>query len=561
MEANTKDALFDLKFYEWEKKYKDKTFLRQPFGDQWEEYTWGEVGQHARKLATGLQSLGLRENAHIGLISKNCREWIIADLAIMMAGYISVPFFPTLTSKEINTLLNFGDVDLLFAGKVEDWEEQKKGVPADLPIIAFPHYQGCSKIDEGHQWQAFIDQFEALEQPHQPKLSDTWTIIFTSGTTGNPKGVVLDYNANQKTSELNYEENPFNIDFNGQNDFFSYLPLNHIAERVVVEFAAYRFGGTISFAESLDTFAQNLQDTQPTVFFAVPRIWTKFQMGILAKLPQEKLDKVLKSPLLSWIIKRKLKKTLGLGRARSIVSGAAPMLDSQRSWFRSIGIAIYNGYGMTENCAVSTLLKDSVTNKPGSVGIAQPMVDIKIDPDTNEILMRGPFVMKGYYKQPELTAEVLKDGWLHTGDQGHLDEEGYLFITGRVKDLFKTSKGKYIEPLILESHFADITAFEQICVVGLGLPQPLCLGVLSEVGLAQSKEDLKQDLSERLTLVNNEVPGYKRIATMVVVKEAWTVENGLTTPTLKIKRNQVDKKYEEKYREWHDVEDTVLFEA
>ena len=561
MEANTKDALFDLKFYEWEKKYKDKTFLRQPFGDQWEEYTWGEVGQHARKLATGLQSLGLRENAHIGLISKNCREWIIADLAIMMAGYISVPFFPTLTSKEINTLLNFGDVDLLFAGKVEDWEEQKKGVPADLPIIAFPHYQGCSKIDEGHQWQAFIDQFEALEQPHQPKLSDTWTIIFTSGTTGNPKGVVLDYNANQKTSELNYEENPFNIDFNGQNDFFSYLPLNHIAERVVVEFAAYRFGGTISFAESLDTFAQNLQDTQPTVFFAVPRIWTKFQMGILAKLPQEKLDKVLKIPLLSWIIKRKLKKTLGLGRARSIVSGAAPMLDSQRSWFRSIGIAIYNGYGMTENCAVSTLLKDSVTNKPGSVGIAQPMVDIKIDPDTNEILMRGPFVMKGYYKQPELTAEVLKDGWLHTGDQGHLDEEGYLFITGRVKDLFKTSKGKYIEPLILESHFADITAFEQICVVGLGLPQPLCLGVLSEVGLAQSKEDLKQELSERLTLVNKEVPGYKRIATMVVVKEAWTVENGLTTPTLKIKRNQVDKKYEEKYREWHDVEDTVLFEA
>ena len=561
MEANTNDALFDLKFYEWEKKYKDKTFLRQPFGNQWEEYTWGEVGQQARKLATGLQSLGLRENAHIGLISKNCREWIIADLAIMMAGYISVPFFPTLTSKEINTLLNFGDVDLLFAGKVEDWEEQKKGVPADLPIIAFPHYQGCSKIDEGHQWQAFIDQFEALEQPHQPKLSDTWTIIFTSGTTGNPKGVVLDYNANQKTSELNYEENPFNIDFNGQNDFFSYLPLNHIAERVVVEFAAYRFGGTISFAESLDTFAQNLQDTQPTVFFAVPRIWTKFQMGILAKLPQEKLDKVLKIPLLSWIIKRKLKKTLGLGRARSIVSGAAPMLDSQRSWFRSIGIAIYNGYGMTENCAVSTLLKDTVTNKPGSVGIAQPMVDIKIHPDTNEILMRGPFVMKGYYKQPELTAEVLKDGWLHTGDQGHLDEEGYLFITGRVKDLFKTSKGKYIEPLILESHFADITAFEQICVVGLGLPQPLCLGVLSEVGLAQSKEDLKQELSERLTLVNNEVPGYKRIATIVVVKEAWTVENGLTTPTLKIKRNQVDKKYEEKYREWHDVEDTVLFEA
>ena len=532
METNTNDALFEFQFYQWEKKYKDKTFLKQPFGDTWEEYTWGEVGQKARKLATGLQSLGLRENAHIGLISKNCREWIIADLAIMMAGYISVPFFPTLTSKEINTLLNFGDVDLLFAGKVEDWEEQKKGVPADLPIIAFPHYKGCSKIEEGHQWHAFIDQFEALEHPHQPKLSDTWTIIFTSGTTGNPKGVVLDYNANQKTSELNYEENPFNIDFKGQNDFFSYLPLNHIAERVVVEFAAYRFGGTISFAESLDTFAQNLQDAQPTVFFAVPRIWTKFQMGILAKLPQEKLDKILKIPILSWIIKRKLKKTLGLGRARSIVSGAAPMLDSQRTWFRKIGIDIFNGYGMTENCAVSTLLNDKVTNKPGSVGIAQPMVEIKIDEASNEILMRGPFVMQGYYKQPELTNEVLKNGWLHTGDQGYLDEEGYLFITGRVKDLFKTSKGKYIEPLTLESYFADITDFEQICVVGLGLPQPLCLAVLSEVGLAKSKETLEKELSKRLEAVNKEVPGYKRIATMVVVKEPWTVENGLTTPVM-----------------------------
>ena len=560
MQANSDKTLFELHFYQWEKKHKDKTFLKQPFGDTWEEYTWGEVGQKARKLATGLQSLGLRENAHIGLISKNCREWIIADLAIMMAGYISVPFFPTLTSKEINTLLNFGDVDLLFAGKVEDWEEQKKGVPADLPIIAFPHYKGCSKIEEGHQWHAFIDQFDALEHPHQPKLSDTWTIIFTSGTTGNPKGVVLDYNANQKTSELNYEENPFNIDFKGQNDFFSYLPLNHIAERVVVEFAAYRFGGTISFAESLDTFAQNLQDAQPTVFFAVPRIWTKFQMGILAKLPQEKLDKILKIPILSWIIKRKLKKSLGLGRAKTTVSAAAPMLDSQRKWFRKIGIDIFNAYGMTENCAVSTLLNDKVTNKPGSVGIALPMVEIKIDEASNEILMRGPFVMQGYYKQPELTNEVLKDGWLHTGDQGHLDEEGYLFITGRVKDLFKTSKGKYIEPLTLESYFADITDFEQICVVGLGLPQPLCLAVLSEVGATKSKEALEKQLRQHLELVNIKVLRFQKISTIVIVKEPWTVENGLTTPTLKIKRNQVDKKYEENYTAWHNDKAAVLFE-
>ena len=561
MSNQTNAALFDFKFYEWEKRFKDKPFLRQPFGDTWEEYTWGEVGQYARKLATGLRSLGLRENAHIGLISKNCREWIIADLAIVMAGYISVPFFPNLNAKEINTLLEFGDVDLLFVGKVEDWDEQKNGVPKGIPIISFPTYSGHSNITEGHQWFDFINQFEPLQNPNQPKLEDTWTIIYTSGTTGNPKGVVLNYLANEKTAVLTLESNPLKIDFNGKNDFFSYLPLNHIAERIVVEYAVFRFGGTISFAESLDTFAQNLQDVQPTVFFAVPRIWTKFQMGILSKIPQEKLDKLIKIPVLSWLLKRKFKKALGLSRARAIVSGAAPMLESQRTWFRKLGILITNGYGMTENCAITSQLDARFSHKPGSVGLPQPEVEVKIDPETSEILMRGPFVMKEYYKQPELTAEVLKDGWLHTGDQGHVDEDGFLFITGRVKDMFKTSKGKYIEPLILESYFADILEFEQICVAGLGLPQPIFLVVLSEIGKSKSKEALTLFLNQRLEEVNEQLAGYKKISTIIVVNDEWTVENGLTTPTLKIKRNQVDKKYENNYEAWHKDTATVLFES
>lgn len=554
------DAPFDFKFYEWEEKFKDKTYLRQPFGDSWEEYTWGEVGQYARKLATGLRSLGLRENAHIGLISKNCREWIIADLAIMMAGYISVPFFPTLNAKEINTLLTFGDVDLLFAGKVENWEEQKEGVPQGLPIIAFPTYSSHSNITEAHQWYDFINQFDPLQTPHIPKLTDTWTIIFTSGTTGNPKGVVLDYLANSKTELLTLESNPMKIDFEGNNDFFSYLPLNHIAERIVVEFASFRFGGTISFTEGLEVFAKNLSDVQPTVFFAVPRIWTKFQMGILSKIPQEKLSKLLKIPVVSWVLKRKFKKTLGLSRARAIISGAAPMLETQRAWFREVGIPITNGYGMTENSAITSQLDARITDRPGSVGIAQPEVDIKIDTETSEILMRGPFVMKGYYKQPELTAEVLKDGWLHTGDQGYLDKDGFLYITGRVKDMFKTSKGKYIEPLVLESYFADIVEFEQICVAGLGLPQPILLAVLSDIGKAKSKEKISSFLNERLEAVNEQLDGYKKISTIIIVKEEWTVENGLTTPTLKIKRNNVANKYKDNYTNWQNDRATIIFE-
>jgi len=557
---NNTDTL-ELKFYECEKKLYNRPFLKQPFGNKWEIYTWGEVGHLARKLAAGLKSLGLRDKAHIGLVSKNCREWVIADIAIMMAGYVSVPFFPTLKSNEIKNLLEFGEVDALFAGKLENWKEMKKGVPEDMPVIAFPQYKDHSKISKAHQWNDFINSFEPIEKTNVPKLDDVWTIIFTSGTTGTPKGVVIDYRAYDATKILIEKSNVLKIDQSGDNNFFSYLPLNHIAERIVVEHTCFRYGGSMSFVESLDTFAKNLSDTQPTVFFAVPRIWTKFQMGILGKIPQKKLEKLLNIPLISGFLKKKFKKSLGLSKARAIVSGAAPMMESQRVWFREIDIHITNGYGMTENLAICTQLDARETRKPGSVGRAQDGVEISIDPENNEILMRGEFMMKGYFKAPEITAEVLKNGWLHTGDQGHIDEEGYLFITGRVKDNFKTTKGKYIEPLTIENYFADIIEFEQICVTGMGIPQPICLAVLSEVGKTISPEKLTQKLEKKLEDINAKLDNYKKISTLIVVKDEWSVENELITPTLKIKRNKIDQKYQSNFEKWHKADETILWES
>ena len=557
---NNTDTL-ELKFYECEKKLYNRPFLKQPFGNKWEIYTWGEVGHLARKLAAGLKSLGLRDKAHIGLVSKNCREWVIADIAIMMAGYVSVPFFPTLKSNEIKNLLEFGEVDALFAGKLENWKEMKKGVPDDMPVIAFPQYKDHSKISKAHQWNDFINSFEPIEKTNVPKLDDIWTIIFTSGTTGTPKGVVIDYRAYDATKILIEKSNVLKIDQSGDNNFFSYLPLNHIAERIVVEHTCFRYGGSMSFVESLDTFAKNLSDIQPTVFFAVPRIWTKFQMGILGKIPQKKLEKLLNIPLISGFLKKKFKKSLGLSKARAIVSGAAPMMESQRVWFREIDIHITNGYGMTENLAICTQLDARETRKPGSVGRAQDGVEISIDPENNEILMRGEFMMKGYFKAPEITAEVLKNGWLHTGDQGHIDEEGYLFITGRVKDNFKTTKGKYIEPLTIENYFADIIEFEQICVTGMGIPQPICLAVLSEVGKTISPEKLTQKLEKKLEDINAKLDNYKKISTLIIVKDEWSVENELITPTLKIKRNKIDQKYQSNFEKWHKADETILWES
>ena len=209
---------YEFKFYEWEKKNKDKPLLRQPFGDKWEEYTWGEVGVMARKLATGLKSLQLRENAHIGIYSKNCREWVISDLAIVMAGYVSVPFFPSLNGQELSHLLDYGDVDALFIGKIETCDKIKDSIPQKLPIIKYPQYDGCSNVTVGFEWEKFINSHDPIQNPHKPSLSELWTIIFTSGTTGNSKGVMLKYmSIDGIKSVLSEPNNPLGIRHDGNN--------------------------------------------------------------------------------------------------------------------------------------------------------------------------------------------------------------------------------------------------------------------------------------------------------------------------------------------------------
>ena len=560
MSAN--QELFELKFYKWEKEFKDKPYLRQPIGEKWEEYTWGEVGDMARRLASGLKSLNLREGAHIGIYSKNCREWIISDLAIVMAGYVSVPFFPSLNGKELSYIMDYGDVDALFIGKIETWDEIKNDLPAEMPIIRFPKYDGCSNVTKGHEWHEFINSHDPIQNPNNPKLSDLWTIIFTSGTTGNPKGVMLTYQAIDGIKVvLDDPNNPLGIKHTGNNDFISYLPLNHIFERVVIEWCSFRYGGTISFVESIETFGQNLKDVQPHVFAAAPRVWTKLQMGILSKFPQKRLDTLLKIPVLSGVLKKLIRKGLGFSKVRVTVSGSAPMPVELIEWFRNVGVYITNGYGMTENCAICSSVDGKDFKKLNTVGKAQKGVELKIDEGTGEILMRGPFVMIGYYKNEELSNETLRDGWLHTGDKGFLDDDGYLHITGRVADSFKTSKGEYIEPLTLEQFFVNMNEIEEVCVVGLGIAQPMCLIQLSEIGKSIPEDKLSKRFSDTLSTVNKSLVNYKKISTLIIVKDNWTQENGIVGPTQKLKRGAVDEKYNKNYLSWHESGKNIIFEG
>ena len=546
--------------YEWEKATPNKPFLRQPFGDRWETTTWKEAGAIVRKMANGLKSLGLREKAHVAIISKNCREWVLADLAIMMAGYVSVPLYATLDAAQVSEVLELGDVDAAFIGKLEVdiWKNMKLGIPESMPVIKFPHYEDNAKIDVGQDWNQILESSEPLENAPLPSLDDMWTIVFTSGTTGTPKGVVLTYGTLSSTSELILEGNNLNVSQEGDNRYFSFLPLNHIAERVVVESNCLTYGGSLSFAESLDRFAQNIQDTRPTLLFAVPRIWTKFQQGVLSRMPEQKLDRLLKIPFVSSIVRNKIKKGLGLDQARCLLSGAAPITQECKTWYKKIGLPISEGYGMTENCAVCTFIGPD-EDKPGSVGKIQALGELKIDEETDEILMKAPYVMKGYYKSPEKTEETLAGGWLHTGDQGYIDDDGYLFITGRIKDTFKTEKGQFIVPAPIEWKFAGNNDIEQIAVVGRGMAQPLALVVLSEAGSAKSQAEVKSSLTQTLDDANSKLDGYKKVSNLVVMEEPWTNENGMLTPTLKVKRNVINKKYSDQYRGWQDSGDKVLW--
>lgn len=548
-------------FLKWEKSKPQQTYLRQPVGGAFIDYTWGEVGQQARRMATYLNSLGLPAGSNIGLVSKNCAHWIIADLAILLAGHVSVPFYPTLTAGQLQQVMAHSECPVLFVGKLDNepsqWAAMKPGVPDGVTLIGLPTYGATSPVDPDLVgWDTIMAQYEPLQEVFRPQPDDLFTIIYTSGTTGSPKGVMIDYRAVAQALVDTQKQMLHDLP-NAR--FFSYLPLCHIAERNIVEAVSLATGGTVYFAESLDTFAKNLAEAKPTHFLAVPRVWTKFQLGILAKLPQEKLNILLRIPLLSALIKRKIRRGLGLNEAQLILTGAAPMPQSLIRWFRAIGIHIQEAYGMTENLgAVSLMPRQAV--RDGTVGQLYPGMEVKLDPQTGEILTRSGWLMRGYYKEPTLTASVLQDGWLATGDVGTLDADGYLSITGRVKEMYKTAKGEYVAPSQIEFGFADNAYIDQICVAGQHLPQPLALIVLSEMGRHADRIVVERSLEDTLLALNPKLHAYERVRKLVIVRDAWTVDNNLMTPTMKIKRNVVEARYGDNLQPWYENDEVIIWE-
>ncbi|MEM7370124.1 MAG: AMP-binding protein [Bacteroidota bacterium] len=536
-------------FYKWEKEKANEVYLKQPQEGKWTDYTWKEVGDQARRIAAALQDMGIPAGSNIGLISKNCAHWIIWDVAMKIGGFVSVPFYPNLTSDQLRQVLEHSECKALFVGKLDDLDAVYNGVPEGIRRIAFP----ISTATGMDQWADLIQQYAPLQGDPHPELDAHETIVYTSGTTGIPKGVVKTYAAGAYASKASVQITKMD---QMEGRYFSYLPLNHDAERATVAGGSLLNGGTIYFAESLDTFADNLREAKPTVFLAVPRIWAKFQMGVLEKIPQKKLDLFLKIPILSGLIKKKIKQGLGLENVIWAISGAAPISASTLNWYKKIGITITEGYGMTENSAICTINpREDV--RIGTVGKPYPGCNLKIDPKTQEVLMEASWLMKGYYKNEELTNKTIIDGWLHTGDMGEL-VDGFLKITGRVKDMFKTSKGEYIIPVPMERMFASNTLIEQVCIVGYGLPQPFALVNLSDVARHMDKAEVEQSLEETVEQVNASVADYEQVNKLVITQDLWTVENGLMTPTLKVRRNVMDARYKVRMESWYNEGDNPV---
>ena len=560
MPANETARAEDLalqRLYHWEQAAPGQVILTQPLGGgTLRDYTWAEAMNETRRIAAHLKGLGHEPGSRIAILSKNTAQWLIADFAIWMAGHVSVPLYPTLAAGTIRQILEHAEAKLLFVGKLDAWDAMKPGIPEGLPCIGMP----LAPPNDYPAWDAIVAATPPLAASPVRPADELSTIMYTSGTTGMPKGVMHSFGTFAWAMQAALKRVPLG---DGAR-ILSYLPLAHVAERTLVEHALLATGLHVYFAESLATFTADLQRARPTVFFSVPRLWVKFQQAVGAKMPPAKLARMLKVPVLSGIVRGKILATLGLDRCKFAAGGAAPMPPDLLAWYARLGLPIIEVYGMTENCGVSHATLPGV-QRPGTVGKTYDGVESRIDPANGEIQVRSAGTMLGYYKEPELTRQAFTaDGWLHTGDKGRLDPEGDLRITGRVKDLFKTSKGKYVAPAPIEDRLVMNGALEACVVTGANLGQPLGIVMLNAEAAQRalqpaSRAELETVLAAHLQAVNAALDPHEQLDCLVAVTTPWSVENGFITPTFKVKRNRIEEVYGPMYERWVETKQPVIW--
>ncbi|NIV17154.1 MAG: AMP-binding protein [Woeseiaceae bacterium] len=529
----------------WADKTPDREFLIQPVDGGVRIHTWGQAENDCRRMAAALLGLGLEPGDKVAILAKNSAEWILTDMAIAMAGLISVPIYPTASADTIRYIIGHSDARAIFVGKLDTPDVAARAVPTTVTRIAFPYgVENCE-----YEWQALIDANEPLAVLHEPDPNDAMSILYTSGSTGKPKGVVMSYRAYHYGSEAARAV----IDVLPEDRFFSYLPLSHITERTVTAGPAIYAGARCYFVEALETFERDLKAARPSIFISVPRLWTKFQAGILAKIPPRKLGLLLSIPVVRQLVSKKIRREMGFDACRSFGCGSAPISPLTLKWYQKLGIEIGEGWGMTETAGLSCGNVPFEARRIGTIGGPVDGTELKLS-EEGELLIRCPGLFTEYYKQPELTREVMTDdGFFHTGDRAEFLESVNAYrITGRVKDIFKSAKGKYVTPVPIEARLSGNPLLEQICVMGRGLPAPVAAVVLSEAARTLPRENIEASLVATLEDVNEHLESHERMSHIFIVSEPWTTENNLLTPTLKIKRDVLESRYAELIGVRHD---------
>jgi len=506
-----------------------RLWLKDRKGDEYTTWTWAQAEQEINAVAACLEQRYGSKQTVFAMLSRNRAHWMLADMAITASGNVSVPLFTTLLADTAEYILNFSDAKVLIVGESGNWNDIKKVLPHGIDIIALP---GVDPEMEHIKWEDILAEGLGNSPTHTCNATDLQTLVFTSGTTGVPKGVMQTH----ASMLVPMQRCVGAIEFSDYPRFLSYLPLAHVAERQLIWIQSLIYGGEVTFNEDLTTLLRDMADTKPHYLFGVPRVWEQLQQGVLAKFGgQAAFDAALKKD--RQTVQENVIKALGLENAEYLLTAAAPTPAALIDWYQNIGVTLMEGYGQSE--AMGLIANTYESRKVGSIGVPLDGVEARIS-DEGELCVRADGLATGYYKNPEKTAETFVDGWVRTGDKATVDDDGFYYLTGRVKDHFKTMQGKFVSPPPMESAFSECEVVEQLCLLGRGYSKTVMVVVLTSPAQSLDRFDVEQQVLATAADVNDSVEHHAHIGAVIVTTDPWTIENGVLTPTMKIKRDEIE---------------------
>ncbi len=540
-------------FFRHEREQPDRIYLVQPLAEgRKQELSWAEVGDQVRRFAGWLLQQQLPPRSHIAILSKNCAHWIIADLAIWMAGHVSVPLQPTLSPPALRQIVEHAQTRMVIVGKLDDWQELRSGLPVSLPWVGLPL---APPDPELIPWARLQEESTPLQEAVPRDRGELATIMYSSGTTGLPKGCMLSFDSMYFAAK-----NYLRLFLTTETDrVLSWLPLSHIAERQFIEMQSLLSGMTVYFAHSRASFIRDIRRARPTLFLGTPATWHQIRQGVQQQMQQRMLNRALAIPLIRKRAALRMLDQTGLNQVRFAVVCGDTTPTQTMDWYHRIGVRLFEIYGLTENCGYSHVGRPG-RFRPGWCGLPNPGVECRID-EQGQLLVRSRATMLGYFKNPARTAAVLDaDGFLQTGDRGEIDQEGFLRLSGRMTDLFHTSDGRLVVPQPIEHELLTHPLVEYACVVGQGLPQPLALLTLTEQARQLPHHEVERELEALLQRVNREMSRHEQLACMVVISDAWHRDAEATTATMLLRRGVIRARYHEFLGDWLVSGSTIVWQ-